>query len=141
MRLCTRESVCDRVLAVYVEKAEEFNPGVVDRTIEDVSGEIIDVLSYRYPQPWPNVPQLLANIASVFAAYRIMGAITSIVDTEAASDNEWIPLQQQFKSCEKQLDDLAKGKLKLPFEEVLRDREEASVAVINGKKRISMAGF
>lgn len=141
MPLCTEENVLDHILQDYVQKAEEFNPGITARTIEAVSGEVTDLLSYRYPQPWPSVPKLITDIAAVFSAYRIVTAITTIVDTEGQTDNEWIPLQRKLDRYEKLLDDLAKGKLKLPFEEDFRDREDPTVAVISKKRIIDMRGF
>lgn len=93
MLLCRRSHIVDLLHAAYVEACEQQNPGLVDRTIEAVSGEIGDALSYRYPQPWPYVPELVRYIAAVISAYRVVEAITSLVDTEASSDNEWLPLQ------------------------------------------------
>lgn len=87
MLLCRRSHIVDLLHAAYVEACEQQNPGLVDRTIEAVSGEIGDALSYRYPQPWPYVPELVRYIAAVISAYRVVEAITSLVDTEASSDN------------------------------------------------------
>ena len=91
MLFCTREHVTDLLLADYVAACEDQNPGLVDRTIAAVSGEIATVLSYRYPQPWPLVPDLIRYIASVISAYRTVEAVTSLVSSEAIDDNEWIP--------------------------------------------------
>ena len=141
MQLCTRDQICDLLLEDYILKAEEFNPGLVERTITAVSGEVSDLLAYRYPQPWPYVPHLVSYIAAVFSAYRVVEAITSLVSSEGSVDNEWIPLQKQWKHCNEQLGDLAKGKLKLPFEEDLKDREDPAVAVISRPKTFNFRGF
>lgn len=141
MQLCTRDQICDLLMEAYVLKAEEFNPGLVGRTITAVSGEVLDTLSYRYPQPWPQVPHLVSHIAAVFSAYRVVKAITSLVSSEGSQDNEWIPLQQEWKQCTAQLDDLAKGKLKLPFEEDFRDREDPETVVISDPKIFDWKGF
>ncbi len=130
MMLCNRAALIDLLHVKYLEACEAQNPGLVDRTIEAVSGEIGDALSYRYPQPWPYVPELIRYIAAVFSAYRVVEAITSLVDTEASTNNEWIPLQKQWKHCIDLLDQIAKGKLKLPLEEANPDREEPSVAIV-----------
>ena len=133
MILCEREHLIDLLHLKYVEACERQNPGLVQRTIEAVSGEIGDALSYRYPQPWPYVPELVRYIAAVVSAYRVVEAITSLVDTEASSDNEWIPLQKQWKYVTDLLEDIVRGRLKLPLDEANPDREEASVAVMTRK--------
>ena len=141
MLLCTREQIIDLLKVDYVDACEKLNPGLVERTIEAVSGEVGDALSYRYPQPWPYVPELVRYIAAVISAYRVVEAITSLVDTEDSSDNEWIPLQKQWKYVTDLLEDIAKGKLKLPLEEANPDREEASVAVVAPCKYFDLRGL
>lgn len=141
MILCSREHIVDLLHAKYVEACEKQNPGLVERTIEAVSGEIGDALSYRYPQPWPYVPEIVRYIAAVTSAYRVVEGITSLVDTEESGDNEWIPLQKQWKYCMDLLDQIAKGKLKLPLEESNPDREEASVAVITRTPFFDLRGL
>lgn len=141
MLLCRREHITDLLHADYMVACEEQNPGLVERTIEAVSGEVGDALSYRYPQPWPYVPELVRYIAAVISAYRIVEAITSLVSTEASESNEWIPLQKQWRECLDMLDDIAKGKLKLPLEEANPDREDASVAVISRPPFFDLRGL
>ena len=141
MILCSREHIVDLLHAKYVEACEKQNPGLVERTIEAVSGEIGDALSYRYPQPWPYVPEIVRYIAAVTSAYRVVEAITSLVDTEQSGDNEWIPLQKQWKYCMDLLDQIARGQLKLPLEETNPDREEASVAVFSRQPFFDLRGL
>ncbi len=141
MLLCKREHLTDLLHAAYMQACEEQNPGIVERTIEAVSGEVGDALSYRYPQPWPYVPELVRYIAAVISAYRVVEAITSLVDSEASEGNEWIPLQKQWKQCLSMLDDIAKGKLRLPLDETHPDREDASVAVVSRKPLFDLRGF
>lgn len=141
MILCGREHIIDLLHAAYAAACEKQNPGIVERTIEAVSGEIGDALSYRYPQPWPYVPKIVRYIAAVTSAYRIVEAVTSLVDTEESGDNEWLPLQKQWKYCMDLLDQIAKGKLKLPLDESNPDREEASAAVIAPKPFFDLRGL
>ena len=141
MLLCRREHILDLLHADYVAACEEQNPGLVDRTIEAVSGEVSDALSYRYPQPWPYVPELIRYIAAVISAYRVVEAITSLVDTEASSANEWLPLQKQWKYVTELLEDIVSGKQKLPLEETNPDREEASVAVVSRPPLFNLRGL
>lgn len=141
MILCGRDDVLDIMHPKYVQACEKQNPGLVERTIEAVSGEIGDALSYRYPQPWPYVPELVRYIATAISAYRVVGAITSLMDTEASSENEWIPIQKQWRYCTGLLEDIVSGKQKLPLEEVNPDREEASVAVVTRESFFDLRGL
>ena len=141
MLLCRREHILDLLHADYVAACEEQNPGLVDRTIEAVSGEVSDALSYRYPQPWPYVPELIRYIAAVISAYRVVEAITSLVDTEASSANEWLPLQKQWNYVKELLEVFVTGKQKLPLEETNPDREEASVAVVSRPPLFDLRGL
>ena len=141
MLLCTRAHLTDLLLPAWLAACEAQNPGLAERTISDVSGEIGDMLAYRYPQPWPNVPELVRYCAAVISAYRVVQAITSLVKNESATDNEWIPLQKQYASCLKLLDDIAGGKLKLPLSEAHPDREDASIAVIARRPVFDLEGL
>ena len=141
MLLCDRAAIVDLLHAKYVEACEKQNKGIVDRTIDAVSGEVGDALAYRYPQPWPYVPELVRYIAAVISAYRVVGAITSLMDTEASSENEWIPIQKQWRYCTDLLEDIVSGKQKLPLEETNSDREEASVAVVSRPPLFDLRGL
>ncbi len=141
MLLCSREHIVDLLHAKYMEACEKQNPGIVERTIVAVSGEIGDALSYRYPRPWPYVPDMVRYIAAVISAYRVVEAITSLVSTEAASDNEWLPLQKQWAYCTKLLQDIRDGKQKLPLDETNPDREDASVAVVSRPPFFDLRGL
>lgn len=141
MILCGRDDVLDLMHPKYVQACEKQNPGLVERTIEAVSGEIGDALSYRYPQPWPYVPELVRYIATAISAYRAVGAITSLMDTEASSDNEWLPLQKQWRYCTGLLEDIVRGKQKLPLDEAKPDREDASVAVVSRPPLFDLRGL
>lgn len=141
MLLCRREHILDLLLVKYVDACEKQNPGLVDRTIEAVSGEIADALSYRYPQPWPFVPELVRYIAAVISAYRVVEAVTSLVDTEETGNNEWIPLQKQWKYCTELLEDIASGKWKLPLVEANPDREDPTFAVVSRPPLFDLRGL
>ncbi len=117
MDLCTPEHIKDLLLQDYIDACEQKNPGITERTITAVSGEVIDIVSVRYPQPWPDIPEMLRYAASVISAYRIVESITSLVSTEASVGNEWIPLQKQWKHVNDLLMDIARGKVKLPIGE------------------------
>ena len=141
MLLCRREHIIDLLHAKYVAACEEQNPGLVERTIEAVSGEVSDARSYRYPQPWPYVPELVRYITAVISAYRVVEGITSLVDTEASSDNEWLPLQKQWKYCTDLLEDIVSGKQKLPLSEANPDREDPTFAVVSRPPLFDLRGL
>lgn len=141
MKLCQASHINDLLLPKYVEACEKLNPGLVERVIEEVSGEVGDALSYRYPQPWPYVPELVRYIAAAIGAYRVIGAITSLMKTEASSENEWIPIQKQWKYATELLEDIVRGRQKLPLEETHPDREDASVAVIARRPLFDLRGL
>ena len=141
MLMCNRDNIIDLLHADYVAACEEQTPGIVERTIEAVSGEVGDALSYRYPQPWPQVPELVRYIAAVISAYRVVGAITSVMDTEASSDNEWLPLQKQWKYATGLLEDIVSGKQKLPLSEANPDREDPTFAVVSRPPVFDLGGL
>lgn len=141
MPLCTLADIQDHLLPVYTAACEEQNPGIAERTIDKVSGEITDLLAYRYPGPWPNVPQIVRYIASVIAAYRMAGGITTLVTTEGTTDNEWLPLQKDWRRATEMLDEIASGKRKLPLESLDEEREDAAVAVMAPLPTFNFKGF
>lgn len=141
MPLCTPPDIADYLLQNYIDACEEQNPGLVERTIEAVSGEIADLLAYRYPQPWPKVPPIIRYIASVISAYRTAEAITTLVTSEGPTDNEWIPLQKEWRRATDILDEIASGKRKIPLMEENADREDASVSVVAPHVLFDFKGF
>lgn len=141
MLLCTPQNLTDYLLQRYLDACEQQNPGLAERKIAAVSGEITDLLAHRYPQPWPHVPPIIRYIASVISAYQTAEAITTLVTTEGATENEWIPLQKEWKRATDILDQIASGKRKIPLDEVIEDREDASVAVVAPPPLFDMKGF
>lgn len=139
--LCTPEDIKDFLLSEYVEACEKQNPGITTRTITAVSGEVSDLLHHRYPQPWDRVPAVIVYIVSVISAYRVVEAITSLVTTENAVENEWIPLQKEWKRATQMLDEIAAGYRKLPLDAVDEDREDASISITTTSKYFDMTSF
>lgn len=140
--LCSADNLRDLLLEDYLAACEAKNPGLTGRTIEAVSGEVRDMLAWRYPQPWPKVPGIVRYIAAVISAYRVVEAITSLVDSEGSIENQWIPLQRQWKYCTGLLEDIKNGKTKLDdLEEAHPDREDPSVAVVAPKPFFDLKGF
>lgn len=142
--LTDKNSVQDFLLQAYVEACESQNPGLLERTIEAVSAEMLEMLAVRFVLPFQKVPDVIKKIASIFAAYRTVQAITSLVATEASTDNEWLPLQKQWENCNKLLQDIISGKIKLPAaekENIALDREDADFMVISPAKTFDFSKF
>ncbi len=139
--LCTPDDLKQWLLADYISAAESITPELMENVIASVSGEITEILAYRYVVPFSPVPAVVRNIASVFSAYRIVEAVTGIVDTENSAENVWLPLQKEYKRMDQLLQDIAKGVLKLNLPELHRDREDASVAIISNPQEIDLTGF
>ena len=87
------------------------------------------------------MPELVRYIAAVISAYRVVGAITSVMDTEASSDNEWLPLQKQWKYATGLLEDIVSGKQKLPLSEANPDREDPTFAVVSRPPAFDLGGL
>ena len=143
MPLCTLDDLKDYLLADYLDACEDKNPGLAERTITAVSGEVSDLLRRRYPLPWPEVPATVKYIAAVISAYRTVEAITTLVGSEASTENEWIPLQKEWKRATELLEKLSTGKLKLPLATAddADEYEDPTVAVVTGKPIFDFSGF
>lgn len=143
MLLCTLDDLKDYLLAAFLDACEAQNPGLAERTITAVSGEVLDMLRRRYPLPWPEVPALVRYIAAVIAAYRTAEAVTTLVTTEGSTDNEWLPLQKEWKRATEMLEKLSTGALKLPLAmaDDADDVEDPTVAVVTGKPFFNLKGF
>jgi hypothetical protein len=101
----------------YLEKLDEIRPGAVDIHIGQVNGEVSEaVLQGGFALPAVNTSATLRRIAGVMSAWYCVCAITSVMDTEAGSNNEWIPLQKNYERAMKDLDSIREGLLN-PFPE------------------------
>ena len=112
---CTTDDLKDYLLAQYLAKIEELNPGAAARQMTNVSAEIDEaLLQGGFEVPEANTSAMLTRICAVMCDWRLVGEITSLMDTEASSGNEWIPLQKLYLRSEKDLDKIREGKLN-PF--------------------------
>ncbi|MEG6551881.1 phage protein Gp36 family protein [Desulfocurvibacter africanus] len=126
---CRREDLGDYVLQAYLDKVEELSPGLIERTISQVAGEIDGaVLQAGHALPLPRIPHKLAWICAVIAAYRAVGAITTLMESEGSSGNEWLPLQTQYRQAIKDLEAIRDNRLVL-FPEVEPKPADAGVEV------------
>lgn len=115
MVYCTNNDLKDFLLGQYLTKIEELSPGSIDRHIAKVSAEIDEaLLQGGFEVPETNTSAMLERICAVMCDWRLVGEITSLMDTEASSGNEWIPLQKLYLRAEKDLDKIREGKLN-PF--------------------------
>lgn len=139
---CKRADLTDYVLAAYLDAAEEQSPGIVDKTIANVSGEIDDALRPLYRLPLDTVPVTLNRIAAVMVGYRVIGAITSLMSSEASGGNEWIPLQTQYKAALKDLDAIRSKCMDLGLDELGEEQVEGtSMAVVSRPSRFDFGSM
>lgn len=139
---CERADLTDYVLEAYLVAAEEQTAGIVEKTIRNVSGEIDDALRARFELPLLQTPDTLKRIASVMVAYRVVGGITSLMNSEGGSNNDWIPIQTQYKQAIKDLESIRDGKLNIGLKELGQEaRSDESLIVKTRKPTIDMGGW
>lgn len=136
MTYCIVTRLADYVLQAYLDKLEELNPGILQKHVDGVSAEIDDVLRSRYQLPLQSIPETLSRICTVMAAYRAVGSITSLMQSEGGSSNEWLPLQTMHKQALKDLADIRDGKIDLGLEELGEVNVEADSTLISSPVRI-----
>jgi len=128
---CTEDDLNEYILAAYLMKADEINPGIVSRTLKNVSLEITEAVAESgYTVPETGTSSLLQRICAVMTAYRVVSGITSLVDTEAGSNNEWLPLQGLYARADKDLASIRAGKLN-PFPGMISNDGGISVSAPN----------
>jgi len=139
---CERADLTDYVLEAYLTAAEEQTAGIVAKTIRNVSGEIDDALRARFELPLIQTPDTLKRIAAVMTAYRVVGGITSLMNSEGGSNNDWIPLQTQYKQAVKDLESIRDAKLNIGLTELGQEsRSDESLIVKTKKPTIDMGGW
>lgn len=141
-RYCTTADLAEYVLQAYLDKLEELSPGLLDKNISSISEEIDDVLRPRYKLPLKGVPGTLRRIAAVLASYRSIGAITSLMDTDAGSDNQFLYIQDMVRQARKELELVRDGKIDLGLS--LLGEEEVSpggISVKSPKKHYDLTGY
>ncbi len=121
MLFCSESDLTQYVLQEYLTVIEDKNPGSIARHITSVSAEITEaVLQGSFTLPEINTSATLTRICSVMVCWRSIGEITSLMSSEASSNNEWLPLQRLNTRAEKDLDSIRSGKLD-PFPEAAGD--------------------
>ncbi|MEE4137464.1 MAG: DUF1320 domain-containing protein [Desulforhopalus sp.] len=139
---CTADDLKEHVLQAYLDKLEELHPGILEKHIAGVSGEIDDVLRGRYVLPLSTVPETLRRIAAVLACYRSVGDITSLMDTSAATDNQFLYIQDMVKQARKDLELIRKGEIDLGLT-VLGEEEVSpgNIRVLASDKYFDFTGY
>jgi len=139
---CERDDLTDYVVEGYISAADDQTPGIVERTLQNVAVEIDDALRARFELPLIKVPGTIKRIAAVISSYRIVGGITSLMASEGGSNNDWIPLQTQYKQAVKDLEAIREGKMSLGLDELGEEpRSDDSLIVITKKPAIDMKGW
>lgn len=114
---CAAGDLKEYLLQAYLDKIEEINPGTIGRTLENVSGEIREaVVQGEHTVSETEASAVLKRICAVMTAWRCVGDITSLMNTEAGTNNEWIPLQRLFDQARKDLEGIRAGSL-MPYPE------------------------
>ncbi|MDY0348762.1 MAG: hypothetical protein RBR13_08025 [Tenuifilaceae bacterium] len=114
MAWCTREDLTQYVLAAYLDAADGKNPGVVDRAMAAVHGEMAEALLAGGFGGYNGSSAILTRIAAVLSAWRSVAAITSLVQSEGGGTTEWNPLLHERRKAEADLDAIRRGILN-PF--------------------------
>lgn len=126
---CAPEELKQYVFQKYLDKIEQLEPGIIAGHISGVCAEIDDALRPRFVLPLANPPETVRRIARVLAAYRCVGSITSLMKTEASSENVWLPLQTQYKQAVKQLETIAGGKMDLGLEALGNEPDDGGTGI------------
>lgn len=127
---CTQNDLTDYILEDYLLAVERKKPGLGEDTIKNVSGEIDDALRHRFVLPLSTIPATIIRICAVMSSFRMIGAITSLMESEASSGNEWLPLQTLYKQSVKDLESIRDGKLALGLKELGEEIQDSEKLVI-----------
>ncbi len=127
MNFCEQTDLADYLLQAYITKIDEISPGSTLSQVETVSAEIAECLKIGGYGEAAETTALLRRICAVIVAWRCVAEITTLMETEAVSSNEWLPLQRQYNDAVKDLRDIRDGKLD-PFPGVA-DSEGGDVQV------------
>ena len=138
---CERADLTDYVLEAYLTAAEGQTPGIVTKTIQNVSGEIDDALRARFELPLVTVPDTLKRIAAVIVSFRVVGGITSLMTSEGGSNNDWIPLQTQYKQAVRDLESVRAATLDIGLNELGEESKTEDLIVLTRKPAIDLGGW
>jgi len=138
---CERADLKDYVLEAYLTAAEEQTEGIVEKTIRNVSGEIDDALRSRFELPLTKTPDTIKRIAAVIVSYRVVGGITSLMNSEGGNNNDWIPLQTQYKQAVKDLEAIREARLNVGLKELGEESRAEDMIVLTNKPKIDMRGW
>lgn len=134
----TRTDLTDHVLEGYLKAADRQSEGTVAKAISNVEAEMAEALiSGGYTVTADSIPATVKRICSVIAAYNAVSAITTLVTTEASSDNEFLPLQRKAERAEKVMDQIREGKIRLAAPDAEQAQPNDSVVVVSTRSRFS----
>lgn len=134
----TRTDLTDHVLEVYLKAADKQSEGTVAKAISNVEAEMAEALiSGGYTVTADSIPATVKRVCSVIAAYNSVSAITTLVTTEASSDNEFLPLQRKAERAEKVLDLIREGKIRLAAPATENAQPNDGVVVLSTRSRFN----
>lgn len=111
MTYCTVEKLSEFVLEAYLDAAEETITDIQENSVDTISAEIDDLLRPKFKLPIAIVPGTLERIAAVLAAYRVIGAVTSLLN-----EAEFMYIRDMATQARKDLDLIRTGKMDLGLE-------------------------
>ncbi|MGD9809643.1 MAG: phage protein Gp36 family protein [Deferribacterales bacterium] len=119
---CSIDDIKKYLDSEVVDQVVAGRPGLIESHIEDVSGEIDDHLRGRYVLPISvETPAVINRCCAVLVAYRTLGGITGVMDTDKTTENALMYLQKQAASVDKILANISEGKMRLGLAEAQAD--------------------
>ncbi|MGE4319629.1 MAG: phage protein Gp36 family protein [Deferribacterales bacterium] len=140
---CTVDDIKKYIDDELVERITEAYAGRIEQHISDVSSEIDDVLRGRYILPLTSTPAVINRCCSVLTAYRTLGGITGVMETDKTTDNALMYLQKQSDSANKLLESIRDGKLNLGLAEAKTDSttSDNEFLTISPRREFDMRGY
>lgn len=131
MNYCTRTDLTDYLLADYLTAADNQQKGTVDKAITNVCAEMTEALiAGGYTVTADVIPAAVKRICSAIAAYRSIGAITSLITSEDGNENDYLPLQRLAERADKEMALIREGKFPLAAPAAETSRSDDTVAVV-----------
>lgn len=140
---CTIDDVKKYLDGKIVDQIVDQRVGFIDEHIADVTSEINDYLRGRYVLPLSSTPAVVNRCCAVLVAYRTLGGITGVVDTDATTNNALMYLQKQATAAEKLLSSIKDGEMNLGLEEASTDSgsSDNEVLVITPKRTFDLRSY
>ena len=140
---CTIDDVKKYLDEKIVTQVVTKRSGFIEGHISDVTSETDDYLRGRYVLPLSSTPAVINRCCAVLVAYRTLGGITGVMDTDATTNNALMYLQKQAAAAEKLLLSIRDGEMNLGLKESSTDSgsTDNEVLVITQKRTFDLRGY